>query len=148
LAIRTFRLSRIDGMNTVLRGAAGWNCPLMIFVGRHGGSRRRLGGRPLPQRPAPDRAARLAQAVQVLGLVRPVRHDARLDAVSVATPQPAAERVVLVILAMSVAEMAVVVTQVVRGDASHVNQTSTVNAILWQVMGSAIMVPSPLPSGR
>jgi hypothetical protein len=51
-----------------------------------------------------------------------------------------AERAATVVVAMSVAEMAVIVTQVLRGQTSHYNETSTLNAALWQVMGSAIMV--------
>ncbi len=37
-------------------------------------------------------------------------------------------------------ELAVVVTQVVRGTTSHYNQTTPFNAALWQVMGTSIMI--------
>jgi hypothetical protein len=45
-----------------------------------------------------------------------------------------------VLVAMSVAEMVVIVTQVVRGQTSHYNESSPLNAALWQVMGTSIMV--------
>ncbi|WFE66290.1 hypothetical protein [Micromonospora sp. WMMD714] len=45
-----------------------------------------------------------------------------------------------VVVAMAVVEMAVIVGQVLRGTTSHYNQTTPLNAALWQVMGLAIMV--------
>ncbi|MEU8614594.1 hypothetical protein AB0C29_42075 [Actinoplanes sp. NPDC048791] len=51
-----------------------------------------------------------------------------------------AEWAATVVVAMSVAEMVVIVTQVLRGQTSHYNETSALNSALWQVMGSAIMV--------
>ncbi|GAA3339205.1 hypothetical protein GCM10020358_22140 [Amorphoplanes nipponensis] len=51
-----------------------------------------------------------------------------------------AERSATVLVVMSAAEMAVIVTQVLRGQTSHYNETSALNAALWQVMGTAIMV--------
>ncbi|GAA3915748.1 hypothetical protein [Actinoplanes auranticolor] len=51
-----------------------------------------------------------------------------------------AERTATVVVAMSVAEMVVIVTQVLRGQTSHYNETSPLNDALWQVMGTAIMV--------
>ncbi|WP_433533322.1 hypothetical protein ACQPYA_15595 [Micromonospora sp. CA-263727] len=45
-----------------------------------------------------------------------------------------------VIVAMGVVEMAVIVGQVLRGTTSHYNETSPLNAVLWQLMGTAIMV--------
>jgi hypothetical protein len=51
-----------------------------------------------------------------------------------------AEWAATVIVAMSVAEMVVIVTQVLRGQTSHYNETSALNSALWQVMGTAIMV--------
>ncbi|MGW4940193.1 hypothetical protein ACWEOZ_01190 [Actinoplanes sp. NPDC004185] len=51
-----------------------------------------------------------------------------------------AERAATVVVAMSVAEMVVIVTQVLRGQTSHYNETSALNSALWQVMGTAIMV--------
>ncbi|WP_406044574.1 hypothetical protein OG799_08885 [Micromonospora sp. NBC_00898] len=45
-----------------------------------------------------------------------------------------------VIVAMSLAEMVVIVGQVLRGTTSHYNETTPLNAALWQVMGASIMV--------
>jgi hypothetical protein len=51
-----------------------------------------------------------------------------------------AEWAATVIVAMLSLEMIVIVAQVVRGQASHYNETSSVNAALWQTMGTAILV--------
>ena len=51
-----------------------------------------------------------------------------------------AEWAATVLVAMSVAEMVVIVTQVVRGQTSHYNETSALNDALWQVMSTAIVV--------
>ncbi len=45
-----------------------------------------------------------------------------------------------VIVAMSLAEMVVIVGQVLRGTTSHYNETTPLNAALWQVMGASIIV--------
>ena len=45
-----------------------------------------------------------------------------------------------IIVVASVLEMVVIVTQVVRGQTSHYNATSGLNAALWQVMGVSIQV--------
>jgi hypothetical protein len=45
-----------------------------------------------------------------------------------------------VVVAMALAEMVVIVGQVLRGTTSHYNETSPLNAALWQVMGMSIMV--------
>ncbi|MFI5938181.1 hypothetical protein [Actinoplanes sp. NPDC051494] len=52
----------------------------------------------------------------------------------------AAERATVVIVATSVAEMAVILTQVGRGQTSHFNVTTGFNAALWALMGASIMV--------
>ncbi|WP_412745667.1 hypothetical protein [Krasilnikovia sp. MM14-A1004] len=51
-----------------------------------------------------------------------------------------AERAATVVAAMSVIEIAVIITQVVRGQTSHYNETTPLNAALWQAMGTSIMV--------
>ncbi|MFF5217983.1 hypothetical protein [Micromonospora sp. NPDC000442] len=51
-----------------------------------------------------------------------------------------AEWAVTVVVAMGVVEMCIIVGQVIRGTTSHYNETSTFNAVLWQLMGAAIMV--------
>ncbi|MBO4160683.1 hypothetical protein [Micromonospora antibiotica] len=45
-----------------------------------------------------------------------------------------------VVVATALVEMVVIVGQVLRGTTSHYNQTTPLNAALWQVMGIAIMV--------
>ncbi|WP_194823298.1 hypothetical protein [Micromonospora sp. S-DT3-3-22] len=45
-----------------------------------------------------------------------------------------------VVVATALIEMAVIVGQVLRGTTSHYNETSPLNAALWQVMGAAVMV--------
>lgn len=51
-----------------------------------------------------------------------------------------AEWAATVVVAMGVVEMVVIVGQVLRGTTSHYNETTPLNAVLWQVMGAAIMV--------
>jgi hypothetical protein len=51
-----------------------------------------------------------------------------------------AEIAVTVVLATSVAEIVVIVTQVVRGTTSHYNETTPLNYALFQVMGLAVML--------
>ncbi len=51
-----------------------------------------------------------------------------------------AERAGLVIVGVSVIELAIVVTQVIRGTTSHYNQTTPLNSTLWSAMGMSIMV--------
>lgn len=45
-----------------------------------------------------------------------------------------------IIVGMLVAEMAVIVTQVLRGTTSHYNETTPLNATLWSIMGASIMI--------
>ncbi|GAA2857903.1 hypothetical protein Acy02nite_67420 [Actinoplanes cyaneus] len=45
-----------------------------------------------------------------------------------------------IIVGMMVAEMAVIVTQVIRGTTSHYNVTTPLNATLWSIMGASIMI--------
>jgi hypothetical protein len=51
-----------------------------------------------------------------------------------------AEWAAAVIVAALTIEIVVIVGQVVRGQTSHYNETTPLNAALWQVMGMAIMV--------
>jgi hypothetical protein len=50
------------------------------------------------------------------------------------------ERVAIVIVALFILEMVVIVTQVIRGQTSHFNATTPLNAALFDAMGTAIMV--------
>src|SRR4051794_34368825 len=45
-----------------------------------------------------------------------------------------------VVVATAAAEMVVIVGQVLRGQTSHYNETTPLNAALWQVMGTSIMI--------
>lgn len=45
-----------------------------------------------------------------------------------------------VVVAALTAEMAVIVTQVIRGTTSHYNESTPLNSALWQVMGISIMI--------
>jgi len=51
-----------------------------------------------------------------------------------------AEWAATVIVAMVTIEMVIIVGQVLRGTTSHYNETSALNAALWQAMGTSIMV--------
>jgi len=51
-----------------------------------------------------------------------------------------AELAITVILATSVAEIVVIVTQVVRGTTSHYNESTPLNSALFQVMGTSILI--------
>jgi hypothetical protein len=55
-------------------------------------------------------------------------------------PSRIANTAATVISAVLVIEMAVIVGQVLRGQASHYNESTPLNAALWQVMGSSIMI--------
>jgi hypothetical protein len=51
-----------------------------------------------------------------------------------------AERAATVIVVMLAIEMVVIVGQVIRGQTSHFNETTPLNAALWQAMGTSITV--------
>lgn len=51
-----------------------------------------------------------------------------------------AEWAATTVVAVGVVEMAIIVGQVLRGTTSHFNETSPLNAALWQLMGATIMV--------
>ena len=52
----------------------------------------------------------------------------------------AAEWSAIAIVGVALVEMAIIVGQVVRGQTSHYNETTPLNAMLWAAMGAAIMV--------
>ncbi|MEU4157409.1 hypothetical protein [Actinoplanes sp. NPDC026670] len=51
-----------------------------------------------------------------------------------------AERAGVVILGVAVVELAIIVTQVIRGTTSHYNVSTPLNETLWNLMGPSIMV--------
>ncbi len=51
-----------------------------------------------------------------------------------------AEWAATVVVAMALSEMVVITTQVIRGRASHFNETTALDAAMWQVMGTSILV--------
>ncbi len=51
-----------------------------------------------------------------------------------------AEWAATVVVAMALSEMVVITTQVIRGRASHFNETTALDAAMWRVMGTSIMV--------
>jgi hypothetical protein len=55
-------------------------------------------------------------------------------------PSRVAERAATVIVTMLSVEMIVIVGQVIRGQTSHYNETTPLNALLWETMGAAILI--------
>jgi len=51
-----------------------------------------------------------------------------------------AERAATVVIAMLTVEMLIIVGQVIRGTTSHYNETSALNSVLFESMGTAILV--------
>lgn len=51
-----------------------------------------------------------------------------------------AEWTATVIVAAAVGEMVIIVTQVLRGQASHYNESTPLNAVMWAAMGNLVMV--------
>ena len=127
-------------MDNALRRAAGWNRPLMVFVsamvvltvvsavGIFADSRV-LTGVPIWLKPLKFSISFVLYATTLAWMLSLLPRRSRI-----------AEWAVLVIVAMSVLEMTVIVTQVLRGQTSHYNETTPLNAVLWNLMGPAIMV--------
>lgn len=51
-----------------------------------------------------------------------------------------AEWSAVIVVGVAVVELAIIVTQVLRGQTSHYNMTTPLNALLWSAMGTSIMV--------
>jgi len=127
-------------MTTTLRGAAPRHRPLMIFVALMAvlavGSAvgiaadpRVLTGVPIWLKPFKFSVSFVLYGATLAWMLSLLPRRSRL-----------AERAATVIVAMSAAEMVVIVGQVLRGQPSHYNESTPLNAALWQVMGSSIMV--------
>jgi hypothetical protein len=127
-------------MTTALHRAAHWHRPLMLFVSAMAvlavvsavgivADPRILTGVPIWLKPFKFAVSFVLYGSTLAWMLSLLPRRSRV-----------AEWAATVIVAMSVAEMTVIVGQVIRGTTSHYNETTPLNAVLWQVMGSAIMV--------
>ncbi|MCO1614611.1 hypothetical protein M8C11_07775 [Micromonospora sp. CPM1] len=127
-------------MTTLRNRAAGWHRPLMLLVSAMAvltvvaavgvvADPRVLTGAPIWLKPLKFAISFVLYGVTLAWMLSLLPHRSR-----------AAERAATVIVAMSVLEMAIIVGQVLRGTTSHFNGTTTLNAVLFDVMGVAITV--------
>ncbi|MDO3685631.1 hypothetical protein [Micromonospora sp. C28ISP2-4] len=127
-------------MTTLRNRAAGWHRPLMLLVSAMAvltvvaavgvvADPRVLTGAPIWLKPLKFAISFVLYGVTLAWMLSLLPRRSR-----------AAERAATVIVAMSVVEMAVIVAQVLRGTTSHFNGTTTLNAVLFDVMGVAITV--------
>jgi hypothetical protein len=127
-------------MTTTLRGAAHWNRPLMILVSVMGlvglvalvgifADSRVLTGVPIWLKPFKFSVSIALYAGTIAWMLSLLPRRSRI-----------AEWAATVVVATLTAEMVVIVVQVVRGQTSHYNETTPLNAALWQVMGTSIMI--------
>ncbi|WDZ82886.1 hypothetical protein [Micromonospora cathayae] len=127
-------------MTHTLRRAAHWHRPLMVFVSVMGVlavgcaigvlvDPRVLTGAPIWLKPLKFAVSFVLYGTTLAWMLALLPRRNRV-----------AERAATVVVAMGVVEMVVIVGQVLRGTTSHYNETTPLNAVLWQVMGAAIMV--------
>ncbi|MFE9689537.1 hypothetical protein [Micromonospora sp. NPDC005806] len=127
-------------MTTVLRRAAHWHRPLMVFVSAMAllavvsavgvfADPRILTGVPIWLKPLKFSVSFVLYGTTLAWMLSLLPRRSRT-----------AERAGTVIVAMSMVEMVVIVGQVLRGTTSHYNESTPLNAALWQTMGAAIMV--------
>ncbi len=127
-------------MTVSLRRAAHWHRPLMLFVSAMAvlavvsavgvaADPRVLTGVPIWLKPLKFSVSFVLYGITLAWMLALLPRRSRV-----------AERAATLIVAMAVVEMVVIVGQVLRGTASHYNETSALNAVLWQLMGAAIMV--------
>lgn len=127
-------------MTTALRRAAHWHRPLMVFVAAMAvlavvaaigvvADPRVLTGVPIWLKPFKFSVSFVLYGTTLAWMLSLLPRRSRL-----------AEWAGTLIVALSVVEMAVIVGQVLRGTTSHYNETTPLNAALWQAMGTAIMV--------
>jgi hypothetical protein len=133
------------GTSSALRTAFGWHRPLMtlaaamtalIVAGVVGmvTDERVLTGLPIWDKPTKFAISVLIYAVTWAWLIAVVR-----DALP-GRPSRLGHRAGTVAAVMLGVEMVIIVTQVVRGETSHFNTTTPLNAALWSVMGLSIAV--------
>ncbi|MGW4296782.1 hypothetical protein ACWEH1_27615 [Micromonospora chersina] len=127
-------------MTTVLNRAARWHRPLMLFVAAMAvltvvaavgvlADPRVLTGVPIWLKPLKFAISFVLYGTTLAWMLTLLPRRSRI-----------AEWAATVIVAMSVVEMAVIVTQVLRGTTSHYNGTTPLNGALFSAMGAAIMV--------
>ncbi|MGC3863955.1 hypothetical protein ACPSM1_27660 [Micromonospora chersina] len=127
-------------MTTVLNRAARWHRPLMLFVAAMAvltvvaavgvlADPRVLTGVPIWLKPLKFAISFVLYGTTLAWMLTLLPRRSRT-----------AEWAATVIVAMSVVEMAIIVTQVLRGTTSHYNGTTPLNGALFSAMGAAIMV--------
>jgi hypothetical protein len=127
-------------MTTTLLGAARWHRPLMIFTGIMGVTAavalvgifvdpRILTGVPIWLKPFKFAISLGIYGLTIAWMLSLLPRRSRV-----------AEWAATVIVAMSAIEMFVIVSQVIRGQTSHYNDTTPLNAMLWSAMGMSITV--------
>ncbi|MEU4480990.1 hypothetical protein AB0F68_23475 [Micromonospora sp. NPDC023966] len=127
-------------MTTVLNRAARWHRPLMLFVAAMAAltvvaavgvvaDPRVLTGAPIWLKPLKFAISFVLYGTTLAWMLTLLPRRSRI-----------AEWAATVIVAVSVVEMAIIVTQVLRGTTSHYNGTTPLNAALFSAMGAAIMV--------
>ncbi|MEU1688402.1 hypothetical protein [Micromonospora sp. NPDC005707] len=127
-------------MTTVLNRAAHWHRPLMLFVAAMAvltvvaaigvvADPRVLTGAPIWLKPLKFAISFVLYGTTLAWMLTLLPRRSRV-----------AEWAATLIVAMAVVEMAIIVTQVLRGTTSHFNGTTPLNAALFSAMGIAIMV--------
>jgi hypothetical protein len=127
-------------MTVELRRAARWHRPLMIFTGIMGVTAvvalagfffdsRVLTGVPIWLKPFKFAVSLGIYGITIAWMLSLLPRRSRV-----------AEWAATVIVAMASIEMIIIVSQVVRGQTSHYNETTPLNTALWQSMGTSIMV--------
>ncbi|GIJ80440.1 hypothetical protein SAMN05443287_10447 [Micromonospora phaseoli] len=127
-------------MTTNLPRRAHWHRPLLVFVSAMAvlavvsavgivADQRVLTGVPIWLKPFKFSVSFVLYGLTLAWLLTLLRRRSRI-----------AEWAATVVVAMGTVEMAIIVGQVLRGTASHYNETSPLNATLWLLMGAAIMV--------
>lgn len=131
----------IGGMTaTYPRQGTSWHRPLMVFVWAMAGlavvsavgvvvDDRVLTGVPIWLKPLKFAVSFVLYGVTLAWLLSLLRRRSRV-----------AEWTATLIVALGVVEMAIIVGQVLRGTTSHYNVSTPLNALLWMLMGVAIMV--------
>ncbi|WP_446219534.1 hypothetical protein [Micromonospora sp. IBHARD004] len=127
-------------MTTALHRAAHWHRPLMVFVSAMAvlavvsavgivADPRVLTGAPIWLKPFKFSVSFVLYGTTLAWMLSLVPRRSRI-----------AEWAGTVIVAMSLVEMVVIVGQVLRGTTSHYNETTPLDAALWQAMGASILV--------